>query len=295
MRLISFGNRGNEEAGVLIDDRVVAIRDLDPAEPRSVRQLLGQHRLPHIRQLVREYAPMGVPIHSVRIGPPIPDPSKILCVGLNFRGHASEQRMISPKNPLVFCKSPNALAGPYDDVLMPNDARGVDFEIELAVVIGTRISAARPDEVMAAIAGFMVGNDVTERIWQREDVQYYHAKSCDTFYPCGPALVTSDEIDDYRKLRLMTVIDGMIRQDASAGDLIHHIPEAIAYISRDITLEPGDIVSMGSPAGSGGFQDPPTYLRAGDVVECAITGIGMLRNRFSLKHPIECREHMANG
>lgn len=281
MRLISFGHRGRERAGVLVGGGVVPISALDPREPDSVRELLRNKRLPHLLDALRHYSGKVISLSDIRIGPPVPDPLKILCVGLNFAKHATEQGMTSPSDPLVFCKTPNALAGPYDDVRIPDAGCGMDYEVELAVVIGLRTCGICEGAAMQAVAGFMVANDVTARLWQLQDGQYYRSKSCDTFYPCGPTLVTTDEIDDYQSMRLQTSVNGQIRQDAPVGDMIHQVPAVIAYISRQITLEPGDIISMGSPPGSGGFMDPPTYITAGDKVECTISAIGKIANRFT--------------
>ncbi len=299
MRLVSFGPRGRERAGVVVDvqgaDAIVPVRDLDPAAPDSVRQLLDeQGGLERLAAAVRAYLARGLarglspglaggaggmPLASLRLGPPIVDPRKIICVGLNYKGHAEEQKKPWPEVPLLFAKTPNTLAGCADDILLPEGDCRPDYEVELAVVIGRRVCAATAANAMDAVAGYMVANDVSARRWQHDDGQWFRAKSSDTFFPCGPWLVTPDQAGEVATMRLTTTIGGQVLQDAFAAELIHPVAQLIAYISRDITLEPGDIISTGTPAGVGCWRTPPRFLAVGDVVECAISGLGTLRNR----------------
>ena len=279
MRLVSFGERGAERAGVLRADRIIPVQDLHPSLPVSVRGLLAGDHLPNVARLVAGFAGTGVAASGVRLGPPVTDPQKILCIGLNYKDHAKEQDKPFPDQPLLFCKTANVLSGPSDDIRLPRATCAPDYEVELAVVIGRRARGVGRDKAMEHVAGYFVGDDVSARLWQRNDVQWYRAKSADGFYPCGPALVTPDEVPDIGKLRLTTKVNGELRQDALADLLIHDVPALIAYISRDITLEPGDVISTGTPAGVGCFRKPPAFLAPGDVVECAISGLGGLRNR----------------
>jgi 2,4-didehydro-3-deoxy-L-rhamnonate hydrolase len=279
MRLVSFGERGAERAGVLRADRIVPVQDLHPSLPVSVRGLLAGDHLPNLARLVAGFAGTGIAAASVRLGPPVTDPQKIICIGLNYKDHAKEQDKPFPDQPLLFCKTANTLAGATEDIRLPRATCAPDYEVELAVVIGRRARGVSRDKAMEHVAGFMVGDDVSARLWQRNDVQWYRAKSADGFYPCGPALVTADEVPEIAKLRLTTKVNGELRQDASADLLIHDVPALIAYISRDITLEPGDVISTGTPAGVGCFRKPPAFLAPNDVVECAISGLGGLRNR----------------
>jgi 2-keto-4-pentenoate hydratase/2-oxohepta-3-ene-1,7-dioic acid hydratase in catechol pathway len=282
MRLVSFGPRGGERAGILVDDgrAIVPVAALDPALPDHVRLLLAGGHLPRLAALLPSApATARVPVAGVRLGPPITDPGKIICIGLNYRGHATEQGKPWPAQPLLFAKARSALAGPTDDIVLPAEDCGPDYEVELVAVIGRggrRIAAAG---ALAHVAGWMVGNDVSARTWQKADGQWFRAKSSDTFMPCGPALVTADEVADHAALRLTTTIGGQVLQDALASDLIHGVPALIAYISRDLTLEPGDLVSTGTPAGVGCYRAPPRFLAPGDLVECGIAGLGTLRNR----------------
>jgi 2,4-diketo-3-deoxy-L-fuconate hydrolase len=284
MRIVSFGERGMERAGVLVRDgsEVVPVHDLDPALPTTVRALIqGQHLGKLAERLKRSHI-RGVARATVRLGPPVADPSKIVCIGLNYKGHATEQNKPWPEKPLLFAKAPSALCGAEDDIVLPGEDAQVDYEVELAVVIGRRARRIAESQAMVYVAGYLVANDVSARRWQKDDGQWFRAKSSDTFFPCGPALVTSDEVDDPGALRLTTTIAGSVLQDAPLSDLIHDIPRLLAYISRDITLEPGDIISTGTPAGVGCYRSPPRFLAAGDLVECAIAGpcdLGRLRNR----------------
>jgi 2-keto-4-pentenoate hydratase/2-oxohepta-3-ene-1,7-dioic acid hydratase in catechol pathway len=284
MRLVSFGDRGAERAGVLTHDggAVLPVHDLDPGLPGSVRALLAGDHLGRLAERARRTHLRGVPRDQVRLGPPITDPGKIVCVGLNYKGHALEQNKPWPEQPLLFAKAPTALAGCADDIELPVANPKVDYEVELVVAIGRRGRRVAEADAWRHVAGYLVGNDVSARTWQHGDGQWFRAKSCDTFFPCGPALVTADEVEDPGALRLTTVIDGTQLQNATLSDLIHDIPRLIAYISRDMTLEPGDLISTGTPAGVGCYRTPPRFLQDGDLVECAIGGavdLGRLRNR----------------
>jgi 2-keto-4-pentenoate hydratase/2-oxohepta-3-ene-1,7-dioic acid hydratase in catechol pathway len=279
MRLVSFGAPGAERAGLLVRDQVVPADALVPGAPTNVRELLADERLGQLAERAATWSGGGLPPASVRLGPPVADARKIICVGLNYRGHAEEQKKPWPKTPLLFAKTPNTLAGCADDIVLPAEDCRPDYEVELVVVIGRRARAVAAADASRCIAGFMVGNDVSARKWQQDDGQWFRAKSSDGFFPCGPALVTADEAGEIAAMRLTTVIGGATLQDALASDLIHGVAEVIAYASRDITLEPGDLISTGTPAGVGCWRTPPRFLAPGDLVECAISGLGVLRNR----------------
>jgi 2,4-didehydro-3-deoxy-L-rhamnonate hydrolase len=284
MRVVSFGERGREQAGVLSADgtRVLPVAALDPSLPTTVRALIAGFHLPHLAALVRCSDQGGVALADVRLGPPVTDPSKVVCIGLNFKGHATEQNKPWPEQPLLFAKAPTALCGPCDDIVLPDEDCGPDYEVELVAVIGQRARNIPAAQALTCVAGYCVGNDVSGRKWQKSDGQFFRAKSCDTFFPCGPALVTADEVSDLTALRLTTRISDELLQDATVADLIHDVPTLIAYISRFMTLEPGDLISTGTPAGVGCYRTPPRFLRAGDTVTCGISGapdLGRLSNR----------------
>jgi 2-keto-4-pentenoate hydratase/2-oxohepta-3-ene-1,7-dioic acid hydratase in catechol pathway len=284
MRLVSFGERGAERPGVLSPDRtrVIPLHELDPALPPTVRGILAGGHLSQLAERIRRDTSRGIALANVRLGPPVTDPGKVICIGLNFKGHAAEQGKPWPEQPLLFAKAPSALCGPHDDIVLPAEDCGPDYEVELVVVIGRRGRGIAATEAMSHIAGYCIGNDVSSRRWQKSDGQFFRAKSCDTFFPCGPALVTTDEVGDPTALRLTTTIAGEVLQDATAADLIHDVPALISYISRFMTLEPGDLISTGTPAGVGCYRTPPRFLRPGDVVACAIRAdadLGALANR----------------
>ncbi|MBA3699320.1 MAG: fumarylacetoacetate hydrolase family protein [Planctomycetes bacterium] len=284
MRVVSFGERGREQAGVLSADgtRVLPVAALDPSLPTNVRALIAGYHLPRLAAQLQCTDERGLALADVRLGPPVTDPSKVVCIGLNFKGHAAEQNKPWPEQPLLFAKAPSALCGAHDDIELPEDDCGPDYEVELVAVIGRRARHVAAGDALTYLAGWCVGNDVSGRKWQKSDGQFFRAKSCDSFFPCGPALVTSDEITDLCALRLTTRIGDELLQDATAADLIHDVPTLIAYISRYMTLEPGDLISTGTPAGVGCYRTPPRFLRAGDTVTCAITGaveLGRLVNR----------------
>ena len=220
----------------------------------------------------------GVPL-TVRLGAPVVNPSKIICLGKNYAEHAKEGGFDAPASPLIFCKSPNTVNGPFDDIRMPTSSGQIDWEVELAVVVGRPGRGIPRQAAWDHIAGVMVMNDVSGRAAQFADSQWFRGKSFDTFAPMGPALVTPDEIADMDNLRLTARVNGTLMQDGNTRDLIFDIPTIIENISEDITLLPGDIISTGTPSGVGIFRDPPVTLAVGDVVECCIDGIGCIKNR----------------
>jgi 2-keto-4-pentenoate hydratase/2-oxohepta-3-ene-1,7-dioic acid hydratase in catechol pathway len=211
--------------------------------------------------------------------PPVHDPGKIICVGLNYAGHAAEQNRPLPEVPILFSKFSNCLVGPNDKVILPSRyTQQVDYEVELAVVIGRRAKDITEEEALDCVAGYTILNDITARDFQKKDGQWLRGKSCDTFAPLGPFLVTGDEIKDPHYLNISLSINGEERQSSNTSDMIFKIPFLISYISRTITLEPGDILSTGTPQGVGVFRQPPVFLQPGDVIEAKIEKIGSLIN-----------------
>jgi 2-keto-4-pentenoate hydratase/2-oxohepta-3-ene-1,7-dioic acid hydratase in catechol pathway len=275
MKLIRFGARGEERPGLWQADGVVDLRDLFPGIPDIDGSFFEQGwpaRLAGVRA-------SGRPLQT-RWAAPIARPSKIICLGKNYAEHAKEGGFEAPASPLIFCKTPNTLNGPFDPVLLPQSSGQVDWEVELAVVIGTAGKRIPKEKAMAHVAGVTVMNDVSGRQAQFADSQWFRGKSFDTFAPLGPALVTLDEIGDPRNLRLTAKLNGRLMQDGHTRDLIFDLPTLIANISEDITLCPGDIISTGTPAGVGIFRQPPIVIQEGDEVECWIEKIGSIRNRF---------------
>jgi len=275
MRLIRFGLAGNERPGLWQENGIVDLRSVFPDIPDIGEQFFTAGWIEKVADL--KAAPQQM---DVRLGPPVAKPAKIICLGKNYAEHAKEGGFEMPKAPLLFCKTPNALNGPFDPVLLPRSSDQVDWEVELAVIIGIagkRIPAARAFD---HIAGYTVMNDVSGRRAQFAHSQWFRGKSFDTFAPMGPALVTPDEIGDVHDLRLTAKVNGRLMQTGTTRDMLFRIDEIIADVSEDITLMPGDIISTGTPAGVGIFRDPPVVLQAGDEVECWVEKIGAIRNRI---------------
>ncbi len=275
MRLIRFGERGSERPGLLQEDRVVDLREHFPQIPDIGGEFFTQGWPDRVRNLSAEGRPL-----KTRFGAPIARPSKIVCLGKNYAEHAKEGGFEGPERPLLFAKSPGAVNGPFDPILLPKSSRKIDWEVELAVVIGRQAKRVSRSEAASVIAGFCVANDVSGRDAQFADSQWFRGKSFDTFAPLGPALVTCDEIGDWHNLRLVTRVNGRPMQDGTTADMIFDVETIIEDVSCDITLEAGDVILTGTPAGVGFFRDPPVLLAAGDVVACEIEGIGTIRNEI---------------
>ena len=209
---------------------------------------------------------------------PIDRPGKIICVGLNYRDHAAEQGGELPKEPLLFAKWPNALIGPGEPIVIPPLVTKCDYEAELAVVIGARVKAVSKENALEAVRGYICANDVSARDLQFADGQWTRGKSPDTFCPIGPALVPAAEIPDPHNLRIRAIVSGEVLQDSTTANLIFGVDEIISHASQTMTLEPGDLILTGTPAGVGVFRDPQRLLRPGDEVTIEIEGLGALTN-----------------
>ena len=274
MRLVRFGQRGKAKPGLWKDGKIVDLRDIFPEIPDISEAFFKEGWLEKVAGVKNS----GRQVEA-RIASPIHSPSKIICLGKNYAEHAKEGGFENPDKPLIFCKTPNALSGPYDPIILPKSSSQVDWEVELAVIIGKEGKRINKTEAFDYIAGFAVMNDVSGREAQFSDSQWFRGKSFDSFAPVGPFIVTPDEIDDVNNLRLTAVVDGKIMQDGNTRDMIFDIPAIIENISEDITLIPGDIISTGTPAGVGIFRDPPVVLKPGNVVECRIEQIGAIINK----------------
>lgn len=215
---------------------------------------------------------------DTRIAAPIKRPSKIVCVGLNYAKHAEESGMALPKEPVLFFKATSAIVGPNDDLIIPKGSTKTDWEVELGVVIGKKACYVSKENAMNHVAGYVLHNDYSEREFQLErEGQWVKGKSCDTFAPLGPYVVTKDEIKDPHNLDLWLTVNGEIMQKSNTSDLVFNVPHLVSYISQYMTLLPGDIISTGTPFGVGLGFDPPKYLKPGDVVELGIEGLGTSR------------------
>jgi 2,4-didehydro-3-deoxy-L-rhamnonate hydrolase len=274
MKLVRFGQKGNARPGLWKDGNIVDLREIFPRIPDISETFFREGWLERIAQVKNP----GRKI-EVRIASPIHRPSKIICLGKNYAEHAKEGGFENPEKPLIFCKTPNALTGPYDPIILPKSSGRVDWEVELAVIIGKEGKRINKTDAFHYVAGFTVMNDVSGRQAQFSDSQWFRGKSFDSFAPAGPFIVTPDEIDDVNNLRLTAVVDGEIMQDGNTRDMIFDIRAIIENISEDITLIPGDIISTGTPAGVGIFRDPPIVLKPGNVVECRIEQIGVIINK----------------
>ena len=280
MKLIRFGSAGAERPGVqLPDGRRVDVSAF--GEDYDGRFFGGDGLARLARWVSNEGKAAPAVADDVRLGPPIAHPSKIICVGLNYRDHAKESGMAAPAEPVLFFKSTTAIVGPNDDVIIPKGSMKTDWEVELAVVIGKRASYVSEAEAMNHIAGYVLHNDYSERVFQLErGGQWVKGKSCDTFAPLGPFIATPDEIGDVHDLKLWLTVNGERKQDGSTRDLVFGVPMLVSYISQFMTLLPGDVISTGTPAGVAMGHKPVRFLQPGDVVELGIDGLGSSRQRL---------------
>ncbi|MGI6415024.1 MAG: fumarylacetoacetate hydrolase family protein [Thermoguttaceae bacterium] len=284
MRLVSFRADGAGRIGILRGDRVFDLGKTDPGLPRCMKTLLemGAEGLRRAA-IAAEGAIEAIPSHQVDLLPPVPQPEKIICVGLNYADHAAETGIRPPREPVIFNKLPTTLRASGDPIVLPELSREVDYEAELVVVIGAGGRAIPRDKALAHVAGYTCGNDVSARDWQKGKPggQWLLGKSFDSFAPTGPALVTADEVGDAGKLRIKCRLNGRLVQDSCTDQLIFPVAELIAYVSSVATLKPGDLIFTGTPPGVGMARTPPLYLRAGDLVEVEIERVGLLRNRVA--------------
>jgi 2-keto-4-pentenoate hydratase/2-oxohepta-3-ene-1,7-dioic acid hydratase in catechol pathway len=289
MRLVTYeGERGSQRSGILVGEAVVdteaAARqarsgeDVDWTSNRAVIQASPEQRAALAQAAEEDLETSGMPVSQIHLGPPIPDPDKILCMGLNYRDHAAESGMDLPEKPLFFPKFRNSLIGPNDQIVLPKASDQIDYEAELAVVIGRRCKNVEVSDALDCVAGAMALNDVSARDLQVEVSQWMMGKAIDTFAPCGPSLVLMDELDDLQSLGIRARVNGDTLQDANTSLMVFTVAEAIAFLTRVMTLEPGDIIATGTPAGVGWTREPPVWLHSGDVVEIEIDGIGTIRN-----------------
>lgn len=303
MKLLSVHIGGDDRGGILLGEEVLdftACRELPevaalagkrrPTEDALVLFECGVPLLesvvasvlndPAFAQRLRERRAL-FPLAGATLLPPVLRPSKILAVGLNYAQHAAEQNAKLPERPLIFSKNSSALTGPDSPIQLPRISEQIDYEAELAVVIGKTAKSVSADHALEYVAGYTMMNDVTARDLQRSERQWARAKGLDTFAPCGPWIVTPEEIGDPHTLGIQLRVNGELRQDSNTSDLIFKIPELIEFISQDLTLLPGDIISTGTPSGVGFARHPPVFLKGGDVVEILIDRIGVLRNRVA--------------
>ncbi|MFZ4560305.1 MAG: fumarylacetoacetate hydrolase family protein [Saprospiraceae bacterium] len=283
MKCIRFGLPGAEKPGIL--DAQGLRRDVSAFGEDYDERFFGTNGLQRLAEWLEhnlDRCPVVPP--ETRLGPPFCRPSKIVCVGLNYALHAKESGMAIPAEPVLFFKSTTALCGPCDDLVIPPGSEKTDWEVELAVVIGKEASYVPLESAMEYVAGYTIHNDYSERAYQLErSGQWVKGKSCDTFAPMGPALVSRDEIADPQHLHLWLKLNGETMQDSNTSDMVYGVPFLIHYISQFMRLLPGDVLSTGTPFGVGMGLSPQRYLRPGDVVELGIEGLGECRQKAVAK------------
>ena len=274
MKLIRYGQPGQELPGIQIDDKQYALPGFAEDFTQAFFASEGLSRLKNYvdqNQIDLVEIPAGT-----RLGSPVADPSKIICIGLNYADHAREANLPIPVEPIIFFKATTSLVGPNDDLVIPKGSSKTDWEVEFAVVIGKKASYVEEADALNHIAGYCLLNDYSERAFQMErGGQWDKGKGCDTFAPLGPFIATQDELKDINDLRMWLTVNGEKYQDGTTADLIFKIPFIVSYVSQFMTLLPGDVITTGTPAGVGMGQKPdPIYLKAGDVVELGIEGLG---------------------
>lgn len=277
MKLVRFGPRGAEKPGLL--DAEGRVRDLSGHVP----DINGETLVPAVLARLRALDPASLPLapEGVRLGACVAGTGKIMCIGLNYRDHAAETNQELPKEPLLFMKATSAINGPYDDVLIPRGSTEMDYEGELAVVIGRPAKYVSQADALSHVAGYAIIDDVSERVFQRlRGGQMTKGKSCDTFAPLGPWLVTADEVADPQNLRIQTEVDGELRQNALTAGMAFSVAELISYLSHFFTLQPGDVIATGTPPGVAAGMNPPRWIEPGQTVTIRIDGLGEQRSRF---------------
>jgi 2-keto-4-pentenoate hydratase/2-oxohepta-3-ene-1,7-dioic acid hydratase in catechol pathway len=282
MRLATLQSATGPRLAVWRGEQYVDVHATDPSLPGSARRLLegGPAALRAVEQAANGPRAVTVPAAGARLGPPVTDPPKIVCLGLNYRDHAAESGAPIPKDPVLFSKYATALIGPDVPIVLPPISNEVDYEAELVIVIGKRGRNLTPETAMQHVAGYTVGHDVSARDWQlkKDGKQWMVGKTFDTFAPCGPVLVTADEVPDPHNLAIRLRLNGTTMQDSNTGKMIFKVGQVVSHLSRIFTIEPGDLVYTGTPPGVGVARKPPVYLKGGDVVEIEIEGLGVLRN-----------------
>jgi 2-keto-4-pentenoate hydratase/2-oxohepta-3-ene-1,7-dioic acid hydratase in catechol pathway len=280
MRWITYQTDSGPRAAIATDRGYVDPSSVDPALPTNLKQLVaGGVAVMATAAAVAQDGPV-LARESLRLLPPIVDPQKIICIGLNYADHARESGAAIPDEPVVFNKFPTALRADGEAIELPSVSTKVDYEAELVVVIGRQARHVHEDDALAYVGGYTCGHDVSARDWQKDKPggQWLLGKSFDSFAPCGPELVTPDEIEDPGDLQVMFRLNGETLQNSSTSQLIFSVPKLIAYLSNVCTLLPGDLIYTGTPPGVGAARKPPIFLNPGDVAEVEIPGIGLLKN-----------------
>jgi 2,4-diketo-3-deoxy-L-fuconate hydrolase len=271
MKLLRYGPIGQEKPALLAADG--SVRDLSQHVPDIGPAMLGKAILDRLQALDPDSLPKVA--EGVRIGTPIANVGKLVCVGLNYADHAKESNLPVPSEPVLFMKATSAICGPNDHVIIPRGAQKTDWEVELGIVIGHRAQYVEREQALGHVAGYCIVNDVSERAYQHErGGSWDKGKGCDTFAPIGPWLVTPDEIPDLGALDLSLSVNGEIRQHGNTRTMIFSVEEIVSYISQFMTLDPGDVICTGTPPGVGAGMKPPQFLQPGDRMQLSISGLG---------------------
>ncbi|XP_041534992.1 fumarylacetoacetate hydrolase domain-containing protein 2A [Microtus oregoni] len=286
MRLVQFQTPHLEEPHLGLESGigggVVDLNTFDPTLPKTMLQFLeqGETTLSVARRALATQLPV-LPRSQVTFLAPVTRPDKVVCVGMNYADHCKEQNVRVPKEPIIFSKFSSSIVGPYDEIILPPESKEVDWEVELAVIIGKKGKHIKATDAMAHVAGFTVAHDVSARDWQmrRNGKQWLLGKTFDTFCPLGPALVTRDSITDPHNLKIFCRVNGEVVQSSSTNQMVFKTEELIAWVSQFVTLYPGDIILTGTPPGVGVFRKPPVFLKKGDEVQCEIEEIGVIVNK----------------
>jgi 2-keto-4-pentenoate hydratase/2-oxohepta-3-ene-1,7-dioic acid hydratase in catechol pathway len=272
MKLFRYGNEGQEKPGVLLNGKHV---DVSSFGEDFGEAFFGSDGLTRLYKFVQERINALPEVKVTRFGSPILRPSKIVCIGLNYADHAKESNMELPKEPIIFFKSTTALTGPNDNLIIPKNSTQTDWEVELAVIIGKKASYVSEADASKYIAGYALHNDYSEREFQlHRGGQWVKGKSADSFAPIGPYVVTADEVKDIDNTKLWLKVNGKMMQNGTTANMVFKSPFLVSYLSQFMTLLPGDVISTGTPAGVGLGMKPPLYLKAGDVIELGIEGMG---------------------
>ncbi|OCB69431.1 ureidoglycolate lyase [Flavobacterium piscis] len=273
MKLIRFGEAGQEKPGVLINDKRIDVSSIVTDYNEAFFENDG---LAKLQEALKNSTSFPEVSNDIRLGSPVARPSKIICIGLNYVDHCEETGAAIPEEPIIFFKSTTSLCGPNDNLIIPKNSDKTDWEVELAFVVGKKASYVAEEDALDYLAGYCLLNDYSERAFQIErGGQWAKGKGCDTFAPLGPILATADEIEDVNNLSMWLTVNGKKFQNSNTSNLIFKIPFLIHYLSQFMTLLPGDVVSTGTPPGVGlGIKPDPVYIKAGDVIELSIEGLG---------------------
>jgi len=287
MRIVQYTVKGDSQqtphVGVRVGNKVVDLKTINAAAPNTLIETLKQQPdLLKNLDVSKLQDVSGVPLDNVTLLPPVSGSDKVVCIGMNYKDHCEEQNVPVPKEPIFFSKFSSCLVGPQDPIPYPEVTKELDYEVELAVVIGKKGKNIQSSNVMDHVLGYTVAHDVSARDWQlkRNGGQWLIGKTMDAFSPIGPEIVTKDEIPDPHKLAIKCRVNGVTKQDSNTNQIVHRVEKCVEMLSSFVTLLPGDIILTGTPPGVGVFANPPFFLKKGDVVECEIENIGVIRNEI---------------